>query len=308
MKKFLLVIMAIFSSIIFADEVVVYGPSTEKWIGKKFAPIFKEKTGHDLKYVSKSGIVPLLVVEKNKPNADVVVGLTDVAVEVALKKDLLATIDGKNKIPYDYSYLAINYNKDLLKNPPKDLNELKKMKNTLLIENPLTSNTGEEALLWSIAMYGKNWKNFWMDLKPAIKNVEAGWTEAFNKFAVAEAPMMIGYATSNIYFVQDENQKNRFDSFHLADGSYKYNEYAGIVKKENIKPATLEFIKMLNSKEFQALISQNNVMYPIDETLIDKSFDVVPHPHKVVELTKEQIEDLTINLDKYKKEMINILK
>lgn len=56
--------------------------------------------------------------------------------------------------------LAINYDKTKIKNPPKNLEALGRMKKQLLIENPNTSNTGAEILQWSLALYGKNWKKF----------------------------------------------------------------------------------------------------------------------------------------------------
>lgn len=308
MKKIVLFLMSLMSFNIFADEIVIYGPGTSKWIGKKYAPIFKEKTGHDIKYIAMDGIVPKIILEQKNPKADLVVGLTDVEAKIAEQKNLLKAYDGKNFLKhYDYSYLAINYNKNKMK-AAKTLSELAQYKKEILLQNPLISNTGEQAMLWSMAMYGKDWKKFWLEIKPAIKNVEAGWTEAFNKFSVDEAAMMIGYATSNIFFVQDENQKNKFDSFYLDEGAYRYNEYAALINKKNVKQAALDFLKELDSDEFQTLVSTKNYMYPLNEKMLDKSFDVVPKPQKVVELSKEQLEDSAKNMDKYKKELIEILK
>lgn len=92
-------------------------------------------------------------------------------------------------------------------------------------------------------------------------------TEAFNKFSVDEAAMMIGYATSNIFFVQDEKQKNKFDSFYLDEGAYRYNEYAALINK-NVKQAALDFLKELDSDEFQTLVSTKNYMYPLNEKML----------------------------------------
>ena len=57
MKKMILSLMFVISAVIFGEEIVVYGPSSYKWIGKSFAPIFKEKTGVDIKYVSIDGLL-----------------------------------------------------------------------------------------------------------------------------------------------------------------------------------------------------------------------------------------------------------
>lgn len=50
-------------------------------------------------------------------------------------------------------------------------------------------------------------EKFWTTIQPAIYNVEPGWEEAFAKFTAGEAPMMVGYATSDIWFAQDDSQK-----------------------------------------------------------------------------------------------------
>lgn len=94
----------------------------------------------------------------------------------------------------------------------------------------------------------------------------------------------------------------------MDEGAYRYNEYAALINKKNVKQAALDFLKELDSDEFQTLVSTKNYMYPLNEKMLDKSFDVVPKPQKVVELSKEQLEDLAKNMDKYKKELIEILK
>ena len=60
MKKIILSLMFVISAVIFGEEIVVYGTSSSKWIGKSFTPVFKEKTGVDIKYVSIDGLVSRL--------------------------------------------------------------------------------------------------------------------------------------------------------------------------------------------------------------------------------------------------------
>ena len=321
MKKIILGSLLLLSASAFAEEIVVYGPSTSKWIGKKYAPIFEKVTGDTIKYVSIDGVVQRLTLEKVNPKADIVVGLTPVDIEVAKKHNVIQKYKPKNigmikkdikfdkefyATPYDYGMLAINYDKTKIKNPPKTLAELGKMKKQLLIENPNTSNTGAEILQWSLALYGKNWKKFWTTIQPAVYNVEPGWEEAFAKFTAGEAPMMLGYATSDMWFAQDDTQKEKYASFYVEDGNYQYIESAALVKKKEVKEGAKKFMEAILGEEFQNMTAAKNYMFPVTSVPLGKEFDAVPRTDKKVQFVpnKEVVE----HLSKYKKEAIQILK
>lgn len=323
MKKIVLFFAIIFSLTSFGEEIVVYGPSSSKWIGKSFAPVFKEKTGIDIKYVSIDGLVSRLKLEKKNPKADVVVGFTALNTEIAKREKLIVPYIPKNisKVssekylmdsegyvtPFDYGMLAVNYDSKKIPVPPKTLGELAQMKKQLLVENPASSATGEEALLWSIALYGKDWKKFWETLKPAVYTAEPGWSEAFAKFTTGEAPMMIGYATSNLFFEEEEGEK-RFDSFLLEEGTFMYLEGVSLVNKKEIKEGAKLFMEYVLSEEFQTLVPNKNYMFPVTEVAMPEGFDSVPTTENMVKLSDEQIKDLVENLDKYKAELVELLK
>ncbi|WP_410208897.1 thiamine ABC transporter substrate-binding protein [Fusobacterium sp.] len=304
-----------------AEEVVIYGPSSMKWIGKKYGSIFEEKTGDTIKFVSIDGVVGRLTLEKKNPKADVVVGMTELTTEMAKRDELIVPYVPKNigkiakeeykmysdyVVPIDYGYLAINYNKQEIKNPPKNIAELGKMTKKLLVENPNLSNTGQEALQWSIALYGDDWMKFWKELKPAIYSTESGWTEAFAKFTAGEAPMMIGYATSNLFFTGEDAAK--YDSFLLEDGTFMYQEGASLVNKKEIKPAAKKFMEEILSDEFQELVVKKNYMFPVISIALTEDFTRVPVPEKSVKMTKEQIDKAISTIDNDKKELVEFLK
>ena len=284
MKKLILSLLLILSVSSFSEEIIVYGPSSAKWIGKSFAPIFKEKTGVDIKFISIDGLVSRLKLEEKNPKADIVIGLTSLSTEIAKKENLITPYIPKNisnikssdflmdkegyATPFDYGLLAINYDTKKIPVPPKNLAELGKLEKQLLVENPATSSTGEEALLWSIALYGENWKNFWNVLKPAIYTAEPGWSEAFAKFTAGEAPMMVGYATSNLFFSQDEEQ-SRFSSFLLEDGTFMYLEGASLVNKKETKEGAKKFMEYVLSEDFQNLVPQKNFFFRSGEHKIE---------------------------------------
>lgn len=322
MKKILLGCLLVGgATIINAEEITIYGPSSMKWIEKEYGKVFQEETGDSIKFISIDGIVGRLKLEKKRPKADVVVGLTELTTEMARRENLILPYVPKNidnianvsfkmnseyVTPMDYGILAINYNKEKIPNPPKSLKELGAMTKQLMVENPKVSITGEEALQWSVALYGENWLDFWKELKPAIYSVEPGWSEAFAKFTAGEAPMMVGYATSNLFFTGEDSSK--YDSFLLEDGNYIYQEGAALVNKKEVKDGAKKFMERVLSDEFQKIMSEENYMFPVTNIEVSEGFKNVPTTDKTIKLTKEQIEDLIENLDSYKTQMIEVLK
>lgn len=322
MKKILLTCLFVGgATTINAEEITIYGPSSMKWIEKEYGKVFQEETGDSIKFISIDGIVGRLKLEKKRPKADVVVGLTELTTEMARRENLILPYVPKNidniananfkmsseyVTPMDYGILAINYNKEKILNPPKSLKELGAMTKQLMVENPKVSITGEEALQWSVALYGENWLDFWKELKPAIYSVEPGWSEAFAKFTAGEAPMMVGYATSNLFFTGEDSSK--YDSFLLEDGNYIYQEGAALVNKKEVKDGAKKFMERVLSDEFQKIMSEENYMFPVTNIEVSEGFKNVPTTDKTVKLTKEQIEDLIENLDSYKTQMIEVLK
>lgn len=322
MKKILLGCLLVGgATIINAEEITIYGPSSMKWIEKEYGKVFQEETGDSIKFISIDGIVGRLKLEKKRPKADVVVGLTELTTEMARRENLILPYVPKNidniananfkmsseyVTPMDYGILAINYNKEKIPNPPKSLKELGAMTKQLMVENSKVSITGEEALQWSVALYGENWLDFWKELKPAIYSVEPGWSEAFAKFTAGEAPMMVGYATSNLFFTGEDSSK--YDSFLLEDGNYIYQEGAALVNKKEVKDGAKKFMERVLSDEFQKIMSEENYMFPVTNIEVSEGFKNVPTTDKTVKLTKEQIEDLIENLDSYKTQMIEVLK
>lgn len=321
MKKIIVGALLLLSATAFAEEIVIYGPSSSKWIGKKYGAIFEKKTGDTIKYVAMDGMIQRLTLERKNPKADIVVGLSPIDVQLGKKNKLFVKYVPENignlkqeiefheedvAIPYDYGMLAINYDKTKIKNPPKTLKELAKMKKQLLVQNPKTSVTGSEALQWSIALYGKDWKKFWTTIKPAIYNVEPGWEESFAKFLAGEAPMMIGYATSDIFFAQEESQKDKYASFFLEDGNYQFVEHAALSAKKEIKEGARKFMEELLSEEFQKMAFEKNYMFPVTSVALGKDYDLVPKTDKKVQFTPDQKQINEVN--QYKSELVDLLK
>ena len=97
--------------------------------------------------------------------------------------------------------------------------------------------------------------------------------------------MMIGYATSNLFFVTDEEQK-KFDSFLLDDGTFMYLEGVSLVNKKEIKDGAKLFMEYVLSDEFQDLVPAKNYMFPVTKGEMPEGFEVVPTTDKTVKLSK----------------------
>lgn len=318
-KKLVLGGAILLSSLVFGEEIVIYGPSSMKWVGKKYGKIFNEKTNDTIKFVSIDGIVGRLKLEARNPKADIVIGMTELTTEMAKRENLILPYVPKNignlkdesvkmqsdyVVPIDYGFLAFNYNKNEIPNPPKNLAEFKNFKKDLLVESPRLSITGLEALQWSVALYGDNYMEFWKALKPSIYSVESGWSDAFAKFTAHEGKMMLGYATSNLFF----EEGSPYDSFLIEDGTFMYQEGASLVNKKNIKKGAKEFMEQILEPSFQNLVVNKNYMFPVTNIELSDGFKNVPVPKKSVKLNKAQIDKLVNNVDEYKKEIIEYLK
>lgn len=319
MKKFLLGGLILTSLNVFAEEVVVYGPDSMAWIGESAGKIFKEKTGNDIKFVSIDGLISRLKLEKRNPKADIVMGLTDLTYLEAKNEKLIAQYKPKTAeniakeeyiidkdwyvTPMDYGLLALNYNYENLKVDLKTFEELKNYSKELLVQDP-RETTGEGFMLWTIAVYGDKWLDFWKEIKPAILNVSSGWSDSFAKFSVGEGNIMSGYASSSLYFYQDGNH-NKYKSYIPEEGGYVYLEGGALVNKKEIKEEAKEFLDFMLEEEFQKLALEQNYMFPVTDYKLPEDYKYVPTTDNIKRLDAEYVNK---NLDKWKKELIEVLK
>lgn len=317
MKKIILGIFMIATSIVsFAKEkVVVYVPNSMTFLQKDVAEDFENKTGVELEFIGIKGIPARIKLEKRNPKADVVLGLSEVNVIEAKKDNLLSSYKPKNanKIvnedyiidkdwyatPFDFGSLAINANKANLDKMPTSFKDLTKLKGQLINLDP-NSFTGQEFMMWTIAVYGDKWLDFWKALKPAIKTTAPGWDAGWAKFTTNEAPLMVGYATSDLYFEADSEYK----SFIPSEGGYIYTQGAAVIAKKNIKEGTKLFMEYILEDKFQKLMADKNYMLPVTNIQLGDEYKRIPTSNKIVKVKEEDL----LKINEYKKELINLLK
>jgi thiamine transport system substrate-binding protein len=319
LKKYFLLIASIvlLIGIGFAgDTLTIYTYSSfVSGIGNEIKPVFEKMYNCKINFVSlESGnIMARLILEKSNPKADVVIGLSQSQIPKALDENLfvpykptdIASIVDKSflidpqyrVIPFDYGALAIDYNLKTISNPPQTFEALlsPEYAHSLVIEDPRTSTTGLDFLLWTIGIYGNNWQNYWEKLVPTIKAVTSGWDSAFQMLENGETKMMVSFATDEAYNYYYYN--NSDIGVVIPDGrAYVMVEYAGIVKGTRNLALAKDFMNFMLSKDFQSAIPLNQWMYPVTNVPLPKVFiDHAPSITKTITIPLDQISDSLSN-------------
>ena len=226
------------------------------------------------------GLMAQVLLEKDKPKADVVIGLDNTYLARAFSEDLFQAykpsglklvhegliVDPEYRlIPFDYGSIALNYDSQLLPDPPKNWEELldPKYKDRIILMNPSTSSPGRNFLLFTIAEFGEDgFLDFWDSLKPNILTVTSGWSEGYGLYTQGEAPIVLSYDTSPAYHLQFEDT-DRYKNLIFDGRAYAQVEVAGILKGAAHLTLAKKCMDHLVSREFQDLIPLNQFMYPV---------------------------------------------
>jgi thiamine transport system substrate-binding protein len=284
------------------------------WIEDSVISEFEDMYSVDVKVVKLGdggNVLSRIKLEKRNPKADVVIGLDQSLTVEAVKNDLLISYKPLNasKIenqdivfnqnyfvtPYDYGAIAIIYDPERLDTTPKTFEDLTKMDKSLIIQDPRSSSTGQAFLLWTIAIYGEDWKEFWKELKPAILTVTTGWTDSFSKFEAGEAPMMVSYATDGAYSYE-YYESTKYKALIPEEGGYVQVEGAGIVKGTKNEDLAKRFIEFLLMDEFQKKVPLNQWMFPVTNVELPESYEYALKPEKILTIESEEIAN---NLNKW---------
>ncbi|MDK2945933.1 thiamine ABC transporter substrate-binding protein [Geotoga petraea] len=313
MRRILFLAMLIFSLVSFS-ALTVYTYESMGWIEDSVISEFEDMYSVDVKVVKLGdggNVLSRIKLEKRNPKADVVIGLDQSLVVEAVKNDLLISYKPLNasKIenqdivfnqnyfvtPYDYGAIAIIYDPERLDTTPKTFEDLTKMDKSLIIQDPRSSSTGQAFLLWTIAIYGEDWKEFWKELKPAILTVTTGWTDSFSKFEAGEAPMMVSYATDGAYSYE-YYESTKYKALIPEEGGYVQVEGAGIVKGTKNEDLAKRFIEFLLMDEFQKKVPLNQWMFPVTNVELPESYEYALKPEKILTIESEEIAN---NLNKW---------
>lgn len=248
------------------------------------------------------------ILEKDNPQADIVVGVDNNYLAKALQHDILTPYTPKNidtvpkdlifdpsfhLTPFEYGFIAFVYDSQKISQPPTSLEDLTdpKWAGKIILEDPRTSSPGMALLLWTIAAYGEDkYLEYWQRLKPSLLTVVNGWDAAYGMFTNGEAPMVLSYATSPAYHVQTENT-TRYLAAPMKDGFYRQIEGVGIVKGAKHQALAEKFIEFMLTPEFQQEIPLTQWVFPVNPTVqLPKSFEYAAKAEKFLTIAPEMID------------------
>ena len=310
----LLVIALVIAWLHMLGQLVVYTyDSMVSGLGKDIKKIFEEVYGVEvvMKSFGDAGkMLARLKLEGEKTDADVVLGLDQNLLVKA--RDLLLPYKPLNyeKIrkdlrpkdfiatPFDYGSIAIVYNTERVKKPPRSLGDLLKpeYRRKIVVEDPRTSSTGLSFLLWTIAVYGDGFADYWKKLSKNLLTITAGWDEAFEMLESGEADMMVSYLTDGAYSYY-YYKSAKFLPTVMKEGMFVQVEYVGIVKYTDQPELAKRFVELMISDLVQREIPLKQWMLPVTDVELPEVFKkYVPKVEKIVFLDPEKISK---NLDRW---------
>ncbi len=252
-------------------------------------------------------ILSQLIMEKNNPKADVLIGLDNNLLSRTLKEEILSPYKSPElrKIPenllfdktmhltpYDYGYFAICYDKEVIKNPPASLEELTnaEFEDSLVLIDPRTSTPGLGFLLWTVAVYGDDYLDYWKRLSPSILTITEGWSSSYGLMTSGEASMVLSYSTTPFYHAENEGS-TRYGALKFDEGNYEQIEGMGIVKGTKNRKLAEKFIDFMLSESSQKTLACKNVMFPaVKETELPDTYKYTFYADKALSIDSDQIE------------------
>jgi thiamine transport system substrate-binding protein len=294
------------------QELVIYAYDSfvAEWgPAPKVIPIFEQKYGVKVTVLSVGDAGQVLnraILEKEDPQADILVGIDNNLLARALEEEVLQPyrspqlgvvperlrFDASSSVtPFDYGYFAFVYDSEKLSDPPASLEELTapRFRKKVIVEDPRTSSPGLGLLLWTVAVYGEGYLDYWSRLKPNLLTITDGWDSAYGLFTSGEAPLVLSYTTSPAYHVEVENTE-RYRALIFGEGNYLQIEGMGIVRGARHPELARKFIDFTLSPEFQAEIPLTNWMYPVNPAVkTPDSFRFAPQPQRPLSLDAAEI-------------------
>jgi thiamine transport system substrate-binding protein len=293
------------SLVIYAYDsfVAEWGPAV------KVVPKFEAAHGVHVEVVSVGDAGQVLnraILEKENPQADILVGIDNNLLARAQEEGILEPylspnlqrvpealrLDAKGAVtPFDYGYFAFVYDSQALASPPRSLEELTdpRFRGKIIVEDPRTSSPGLGLLLWTVAVDGEGYLDFWRRLAPNLLTITDSWDAAYGMFTSGEAPLVLSYTTSPAYHLEYEGTE-RYRALIFREGNYLQVEGMGLVKGAPHPRLARAFLDFVLTDEFQGEIPLTNWMYPVDPKVrTPESFRLAPQPEKSLSLPAAEI-------------------
>ncbi|MBN1539466.1 MAG: thiamine ABC transporter substrate-binding protein [Candidatus Thermoplasmatota archaeon] len=255
-------------------------------LGPAVIPKFEELHDVKVKVVTPGDVgtvLGMVNVEKERPKADIILGVDNSMLFKAVRQDLLEpyvpvnierldpTMDfdpGHYVVPFDYGYIAMICNGEMMRQRgldiPGDLLDLadEEYDGQILLLDPATSSTGCSFMIWAASVAGENHSSFFRDLADnANGRVLGSWDAMYDAWGDGEAPIAISYGLDTAYEVMSTGTNNTITVVPDHQG-YRQIEGAGMVKGAPHPELARKFLDFILTDEFQSEV-YNNYMLPV---------------------------------------------
>ena len=321
------------------DSLLAWGEDPEMVYDKVFNE-FERRTGIEVevvKFGSAGEAVAKVIEEYESGNvrADVIIGIDAINLIKAKERGVLEPYTPSNideipswliesfdpqhyAIPFDYGLIAFVYDRDYISDDVMENITFESFYNpdlasTLIVEDPRTSSTGLNFLLYEITVYskilGKDWKEWWSMVKP---KVEKGWSEAYDRFFEEEYHIVVSYGTDPAYSMYFYNSTRYGAALVKYNGKlYGWLQIEGIalVKNAPHKEAAKKFIDWFLSVEVQQYIPLNNWMYPANKNVeLPEAYEYAINMSNVEIVNRYiSIDEIAANLESWLDEWVDIM-
>jgi thiamine transport system substrate-binding protein len=267
-------------------------------------------------------LLSTLEAQKGTPGADLVIGLDEITAPVAEANHLvtpyrppsMANVSPQiasqlspdyGVVPYEYGYLAIDYNTTFARTTGgalaratfPDFTSNSTWAKGLLTENPAYDITGEEFLVWQIEYYQavlhQNWQSFWQTVwAEGLPNPAPSWGTAYNEFLqpTGNPPMVVSYSTDPAYAAAN-GEAGLFNSTVTWWNGTAYGWRTiygiGIVSGSTHRTLDQEFENWFLSGTVQSQIPETEWEYPANTTIqLPAVFGAAINPVTIVPLNE----------------------
>lgn len=261
----------------------------------------------DLQF-SVGDLLPRLLLEGDKTEADVVIGLTtDVLARARASglfgphgQDLSALTlpiqwQDDTFIPFNWGHTAFIYDETRMAAPPASFEDLRKLDESakVVIQDPRTSISGLALVLWVKAVYGDQAGAFWADLAPHVLTVTKDWSESYGLFTDGEADMVLSYTTSPAYHMFAESDFTKKAAI-FPEGHYFMAETVGRIAGSDQSALADQFMAWVLSDGFQTMIPAANWSLPsaLPKENWPEGWADLPLPEKVLFYSEDEAEAL----------------
>ncbi|WP_425100284.1 thiamine ABC transporter substrate binding subunit [Tropicibacter sp. S64] len=296
------------ASMALADTPVltVYAPDyfTSEWgPGPQIETLFEAQCGCDLQF-KPGDLLPRLLLEGERTEADVVIGLNTDVTKKARESGLFAPhgvdlssltlpIDWTDDVflPFNYGHTAFIYDTTKVANPPASFDDLLNATDDLrlVIQDPRSSISGLALVLWVQAVYGNRAGEAWAKLAPKIVTVTRGWSESYGLFTDGEADMVLSYTTSPAYHIIAEGDETKKAAI-FPEGHYFMVELAAKVASSDQPELAQQFMDFILSEAFQGMIATGNWSIPaaLPQDKWPEGFQKLDLPEKVLFYSEDE--------------------